>query len=88
MDTDTDTDTDMDLDLDLDLRVVDEAGASVWSASAAAMSEFAGTDPACLGAVSIGRKLQDPMNVMVRQNTVRRYGQNTVRMRDAAGPLP
>eukprot|EP00611_Tribonema_gayanum_P021658 TRINITY_DN420_c3_g1_i2.p1 TRINITY_DN420_c3_g1~~TRINITY_DN420_c3_g1_i2.p1 ORF type:complete len:808 (+),score=342.91 TRINITY_DN420_c3_g1_i2:818-3241(+) len=45
---------------------VSEAGASVWSVSAAAASEFPGVDCSSLGAVSIGRRLADPLSELVK----------------------
>ncbi|MBZ9655927.1 helix-hairpin-helix domain-containing protein [Phyllobacterium lublinensis] len=46
--------------------IVSEAGASVYSASAAAAAEFPGLDVSLRGAVSIGRRLQDPLAELVK----------------------
>jgi len=53
---------------DLALRkvVVSEAGASVYSASALAAKEFPGLDVTLRGAVSIARRLQDPLAELVK----------------------
>ena len=46
--------------------VVSEAGASVYSASALAAQEFPDLDVSLRGAVSIARRLQDPLAELVR----------------------
>ena len=46
--------------------VVSEAGASVYSASALAAKEFPGLDVSLRGAVSIARRLQDPLAELVK----------------------
>ncbi|MDE3221299.1 MAG: RNA-binding transcriptional accessory protein [Nitrospirota bacterium] len=46
--------------------VVSEAGASVYSASAFAAAEFPGLDVSLRGAVSIARRLQDPLAELVK----------------------
>nr|WP_240721522.1 Tex family protein [Pseudarthrobacter sp. NamE5] len=46
--------------------VVSEAGASVYSASALAAAELPGMDVALRGAVSIARRLQDPLAELVK----------------------
>lgn len=46
--------------------IVSEAGASVYSASEAAATEFPGLDVSLRGAVSIGRRLQDPLAELVK----------------------
>lgn len=46
--------------------VVSEAGASVYSASALAASELPGMDVSLRGAVSIARRLQDPLAELVK----------------------
>jgi len=53
---------------DLALRkvMVSEAGASVYSASALAAREFPGLDVTLRGAVSIARRLQDPLAELVK----------------------
>jgi protein Tex len=46
--------------------VVSEAGASVYSASELAVKEFPDQDVTVRGAVSIGRRLQDPLSELVK----------------------
>jgi uncharacterized protein len=46
--------------------IVSEAGASVYSASELAATEFPGLDVSLRGAVSIGRRLQDPLAELVK----------------------
>ncbi len=46
--------------------IVSEAGASVYSASELAASEFPGLDVSLRGAVSIARRLQDPLAELVK----------------------
>ena len=46
--------------------VVDEAGASVYSASALAAGELPGMDVSLRGAVSLARRLQDPLAELVK----------------------
>ncbi|MGH6860287.1 MAG: Tex family protein, partial [Phyllobacterium sp.] len=46
--------------------IVSEAGASIYSASAAAAAEFPGLDVSLRGAVSIARRLQDPLAELVK----------------------
>src|SRR3546814_19209699 len=46
--------------------VVSEAGASVYSASATAAAEFPNLDVSIRGAVSIARRLQDPLAELVK----------------------
>jgi protein Tex len=53
-------------DLRLTRAVVSEAGASVYSASELAASEFPSLDVSLRGAVSIARRLQDPLAELVR----------------------
>src|SRR6267378_2858239 len=53
-------------DLDLTKVVVSEAGASVYSASAFASQELPGLDVSLRGAVSIARRLQDPLAELVK----------------------
>lgn len=48
------------------VSVVREAGASVWSASPSASAEFPGMPPAAIGAVSLARRLQDPLGELVK----------------------
>ena len=53
-------------DLSLTKLVVSEAGASVYSASETAAHEFPGLDVSLRGAVSIARRLQDPLAELVK----------------------
>jgi uncharacterized protein len=53
-------------DLGLTKAVVSEAGASVYSASAYASQELPGLDVSLRGAVSIARRLQDPLAELVK----------------------
>ncbi len=53
-------------DLKLEKLVVSEAGASVYSASELAAQEFPGVDVSLRGAVSIARRLQDPLAELVK----------------------
>ena len=53
-------------DLKLSKIVVSEAGASVYSASEAAAKEFPELDVSLRGAVSIARRLQDPLAELVK----------------------
>jgi len=46
--------------------IVNEAGASVYSASETAIKEFPGLDVTVRGAISIGRRLQDPLSELVK----------------------
>jgi protein Tex len=52
--------------LELEYTIVNEAGASVYSASKAAQKEFPELDVAERGAVSIARRLQDPLAELVK----------------------
>jgi len=51
---------------DVEVFVVSEAGASVYSASKIAREEFPNYDVTVRGAVSIGRRLQDPLAELVK----------------------
>ena len=53
-------------ELNLTKAVVSEAGASVYSASAYASAEFPDMDVSLRGAVSIARRLQDPLAELVK----------------------
>ena len=53
-------------ELKLTKAVVSEAGASVYSASAFASQELPGMDVSLRGAVSIARRLQDPLAELVK----------------------
>jgi len=46
--------------------IVNEAGASVYSASKTAIAEFPDLDVTVRGAISIGRRLQDPLSELVK----------------------
>jgi len=46
--------------------IVDESGASVYSASALAVSELPSMDVSIRGAVSLGRRVQDPLSELVK----------------------
>ena len=50
----------------LDVFVVSEAGASIYSASKIARDEFPDYDVTVRGAISIGRRLQDPLAELVK----------------------
>ncbi len=50
----------------IDLFMVNEAGASIYSASAIAREEFPDKDLTVRGAVSIGRRLMDPLAELVK----------------------
>ena len=54
------------LDLKAPVVMVDESGASVYSASEAARKEFPDYDVTVRGSVSIGRRLQDPLAELVK----------------------
>ncbi|MDR0870316.1 MAG: helix-hairpin-helix domain-containing protein [Planctomycetaceae bacterium] len=53
-------------DADVSYTIVNEAGASVYSVSNVAKEEFPNYDNFLRGAVSIGRRLQDPLNELVK----------------------
>ena len=53
-------------DADVAYIVVNEAGASVYSTSQVAKDEFPNYDPLVRGAASIGRRLQNPLNELVK----------------------
>jgi protein Tex len=53
-------------DRDIQVFVVNEAGASVYSASKVARDEFPNYDVTVRGAVSIGRRLMDPLAELVK----------------------
>ncbi|MCM8539838.1 MAG: RNA-binding transcriptional accessory protein [Lentisphaeraceae bacterium] len=52
--------------LEIDIIMVDENGASIYSASETARKEFPDLDLTVRGAVSIGRRLQDPLAELVK----------------------
>ncbi len=56
----------MRFDRDLQVFVVNEAGASIYSASKVAREEFPQYDVTVRGAVSIGRRLMDPLAELVK----------------------
>ena len=51
---------------DIEVFMVNEAGASIYSASAVAREEFPDKDITVRGAVSIGRRLMDPLSELVK----------------------
>ena len=53
-------------DADVRYTVVDESGASVYSASEVATKEFPELDLTIRGAISMGRRLQDPLSEFVK----------------------
>ena len=53
-------------DSDVEFTVVDESGASVYSASPVATEEFPDLDVMVRGAISMGRRLQDPLAELVK----------------------
>jgi uncharacterized protein len=53
-------------DRDLDVYVVNEDGASIYSASSIARKEFPNFDVTVRGSVSIGRRLMDPLAELVK----------------------
>ena len=52
--------------LDLFVVVVNESGASIYSASKRAREEFPNLDVTVRGAISIARRLQDPLAELVK----------------------
>ncbi len=56
----------LDLPSDIIITMVDESGASIYSASTVAREEFPDHDITVRGAVSIGRRLQDPLAELVK----------------------
>jgi len=58
----------LDLPKEIQLVMVNESGASVYSASEAAREEFPDQDVTVRGAVSIGRRLMDPLAELVKIN--------------------
>ncbi len=53
-------------DIDIQVFVVSEAGASIYSASKTAREEFPDYDVTVRGAISIGRRLMDPLAELVK----------------------
>lgn len=53
-------------DLDIQYTIVNEAGASVYSASKLATEEYPDLDVTTRGAMSLGRRLQDPLAELVK----------------------
>ncbi len=58
----------LDLDRKIHIVMVDESGASIYSASRVARAEFPDEDITVRGAVSIGRRLLDPLAELVKLN--------------------
>ena len=56
----------LDLPATITIAMVNEAGASVYSASEIARAEFPNHDITVRGAVSIGRRLQDPLSELIK----------------------
>ncbi len=56
----------LELDANIDIVMVNESGASVYSASEVARNEFPDHDLTVRGAVSIGRRLMDPLAELVK----------------------
>ena len=56
----------LDLDRSVDVILVDESGASIYSASETARKEFPHLDLTVRGAISIGRRLMDPLSELVK----------------------
>ena len=56
----------LELRSDIPVVLVNESGASIYSASAAAREEFPDVDVTVRGAVSIGRRLMDPLAELVK----------------------
>ena len=54
------------IDKDVSYTIVSEAGASVYSASKLAQEEYPDLDVTIRGAISIGRRLQDPLAELVK----------------------
>ncbi len=54
------------LELEIPVIAVDESGASIYSASQVARDEFPQLDLTVRGAISIGRRLQDPLAELVK----------------------
>ncbi|GFG40507.1 hypothetical protein Cfor_06519 [Coptotermes formosanus] len=52
--------------LDVKFTIVNEQGASIYSCSAVAQKEFPGTDPNVISAISLARRLQDPLAELVK----------------------
>lgn len=60
------SDTLKEIDKDVKYAIVNEAGASIYSASDLAISEFPKLDVSERSAISIGRRLQDPLSELVK----------------------
>jgi uncharacterized protein len=50
----------------MDIQLVNEAGASVWSVTQAAKEEFPKEQAAAIAAISIGRRLQNPLHELIK----------------------
>ncbi len=56
----------LEFDRKVDVIMVDESGASIYSASETARKEFPDLDLTVRGAISIGRRLMDPLSELVK----------------------
>jgi uncharacterized protein len=50
----------------VDIQLVNEAGASVWSVTEQAKVEFPKEPPSAIAAISIGRRLQNPLDELIK----------------------
>jgi uncharacterized protein len=50
----------------IEIQLVNEAGASVWSVTESAQQEFPDQPPSAIAAISIGRRLQNPLFELVK----------------------
>ena len=50
----------------IEIRLVNEAGASVWSVAEIASAEFPSCQPSEIAAISIGRRLQNPLQELIK----------------------
>ena len=57
-----------DIGREIPLAIVDESGASIYSASPLADEEFPGVDVGARSAASLGRRLQDPLSELVKMD--------------------
>lgn len=54
------------INIPIDIQLVSEAGASVWSVTEAAKDEFPNEAAAAIAAISLGRRLQNPLHELVK----------------------